>query len=572
MIIQSINNIIKYTGAEIFDLLNPPSPDSEGSLYRDYFNFIQSVDFIYGSQDPETYIIPVFNTVSDPTTNKILPDKSSTLRFLVPGQSYFVKIKSSTYLPVQLPTPFGLYDFIYKDYNPNMSEVVDNCCAVVTVDSKIINMSSNVYSINATINNAKSNEKYYYEFTPVYSNWPANITPMSGYVTTVSEHNQDFAIGKIESTFIYAKELFDDIISIPYTLDKNIKSNYYTDNIFSILNLKVYDPQCNCAIYDDNIIISCDSCVNSYSCPNISLAYTSQNSGKGHISATLTNLQPNTEYAYEFSTKSANCTARVSPLSGTIITGGEDEIENIYAFFKFCENNNFDECNLPSTSLVTDPLIAKTVFQNLIFTLKTDNSELCSVVEKPLLISCDNCFEATDFNTSITFSKPTSSEGGTIRSNTYYPYPLLDNISYSHWLGTTYRPEIEHVIHNGEAKAYPNSSGLLVPCCEKSMPLRLEVNNAISGDKYLFDIYSYPEIDVVPRTGIISFSEGEGNFSVLVNARGQQSSSLHVVLTHEKSNKQASDSTIVSCVAEDVYQAAENAVNGHGAGWYIHPS
>lgn len=572
MIIQSLNNVIKYDGTQILNLMDPPSPNSEGSLYRDYFNFMDSVDFIYGTQNPENGTIPVFKTVSDPITNRSIPDKDSTLHFLVPGQSYFIKIKTQNSLPVKLPTPFGLSDFIYQNYNSFNNNVLDTCCANVEINNKIINLqSTNVHAISVIINNAKSNEKYYYEFIPIYSNWPASITPISGYVTTVANPNENIAQGNIESTLIYAKKLFDDIISIPYTLDKNIKSEYYTENIFTILNLKVFDPHCDCPIYDDNIIVACNSCVDAYSCPKINLSSTFENNQFGYISANLSDLQPNTEYSYEFSTESSNCAARISPLSGVILTGETGGTATINSFFKFCENPNSDECNLPSTSISTDSLIAKRVYQNLAFTLRTDDNTLCSSVKESILIDCENCFESTDFNTSISFSAPTASEGGTVKSKTFYPYPLLDNISYSHWSTTAYRPEIEHVIHNGQAKVYPASSGLLVPCCEKSIVLRLEVDNAISGDKYLFDIYSYPEIDIVPRTGIVSFSEGSGNFSVLVNAKGQLSSSLHAVLTHEKSNKQASDSTIVSCVPTGVYEAASLAAANIN-GWYIHPS
>lgn len=569
MILQSINNVIKYEGSQILNLMQPPSPDVGGGLYRDYFNFIDAVDFIYGTQDPVTGRIPVFTTILDITTNKTIPDSNSSLNFLIPGQSYYIKMKTDTVLPVRLPVPIGLSDFLYKP-TPDSKATLCEINTSVELNTRSITLNnSNTHYITASIKNAKSNQKYFYEFTPVFSNWPASLSPMSGYITTVAEPQQVLASGNIEATFTYAQKLFDDIISIPYTRNKNIGSSYYNDNIFTILNFKVTDPSSNCAIYNDNISIYCKSCVDSYSCPKITLSSTG--SGKTrYITANITNLQPSTEYIYEFGTDSSNCAANISPASGIIFSDKSSQSGTIYGVFKFCDNP-LTNCNLPSTNLFSDPFVAKTIFQNLSFTIRTYDETLCPIIKESTLLSCDNCFESTNFNTSISFSLPLVSEGGSVvRGKTYYPYPLLDNISYDHFNSTVYRPEIEHVVNNGLARVNSGSSGLLVPCCEKSIVLQLEVTGAISGDKYLFDIYSYPPIDIVPNTGIVSFGEGSGSFSVLANPNGQKSSSLHAILTHEKSNKQASDSTIVSCVATGVYEAAKFAASY--AGWFVHPS
>jgi hypothetical protein len=573
MILQSINNVIKYEGSQTLNLMQPPSPDIVGGLYRDYFNFIDSMDFIYGTQDPLTGRIPIFTTISDIANNKTIPDPNSTLHFLIPGQSYYIKIKTDTVLPVRLPIPIGLSDFLYKPTTLGDKEILCETKTSVELNTKsIILNNSNTHYITASIKNAKSNQKYFYEFIPVFSNWPANISPVSGHITMVAEPQQVLASGNIQATFTYAQKLFDDIVSIPYTRNKNIGSSYYNDNIFTILNFKVIDPSFNCDIYNDNISIYCKSCVDSYLCPKISLGSTG--SGKTrYITANITNLQPDTEYIYEFGTDSSNCAANISPSSGIIFSDKSSQSGTIYGVFKFCDNP-LTNCNLPSTNLFSDPFIAKTVFQNLSFTIRTYDETLCPIVKESILLSCDNCFKSTNFNTSINFSLPSVTEGGSVvdpfRSKTYYPYPLLDNISYDHFNSTIYRPEIEHVINNGRAVVNNGSSGLLVPCCEKSIVLQLEVTGAISGDKYLFDIYSYPPIDIVPNTGIVSFGEGSGSFSVIANPNGQKSSSLHAILTHEKSNKQASDSTIVSCVATGVYEAASVAASY--AGWWVHPS
>jgi hypothetical protein len=92
----------------------------------------------------------------------------------------------------------------------------------------------------------------------------------------------------------------------------------------------------------------------------------------------------------------------------------------------------------------------------------------------------------------------------------------------------------------------------------------------VSGAPYSFEIYSYPPIDISPSTGTVAFGQGSGSFSVFANPKGKLSSSVHAVLTHEQSNKQASACTIVSCVPTGLYAAAAEAASRHPSGWYYH--
>ncbi len=568
MIIQSINNIIKYDNRQILNLMESPSPDSDDQLFEDYYNFIDAVDVIYGTQDPKTGLIPVFKTIFDNSNNRNMPDKSSTLHFLVPGNSYLIKIKANSTLPIRLPAPLSLMDFIMTGETETANNCGNSCCPILQIDTKTVSLSSaNTHYINASIINAKSNEKYYYEFEPVFSNWPAEISPISGEILIPPSRNGVSPSGNIQAVFRYAQSLLDDIDSIPYVVDKNINASYYTNNIFTILKLKLFDS--NCVVYDDLINISCRSCVDRYACPTITLNSTGSSLTR-YISVNVSNLQPNTEYSYKFDTASSNCAANISPSSGLIINDRNSTSGTIYAVFKFCDNTSeSSDCNLSSTNIFVDPILAKKIFHNLSFSIKTNDSSLCENITESIELTCTDCFGS--FDTNLTFSLPRSSEGGSVvRDRTYYPYPLLDNIAYTHFTNTLYRPELEHVINDGQAMVNNGSSGLLIPCCEKSIPLTLNISNAVPGDSYFFDVYSYPSIEIIPSTGNISFSSGSGSFIVLANARGELSSSIHAVLTHEKSNKQASACTIVSCVPTGLYEAAAEAASRHPSGWYMH--
>jgi len=569
MILKSINNIIKYDNSQVLNLMESPAPDQNNNLFEDYMNFIDAVDVIYETQDPKTGFIPVFTTSFDSVSNRIVPDKYSTLHYLVPGRSYYIKIKDNTLLPVRIPMPLSLKDFILDEELTTQESCVNKCCPSLQITTKTIALgsSTNSFNISAQITNARSNEKYYYEFEPIFSNWPAEISPISGEILIPATKNNAPATGNIRSVFSYAKNLFDDIDSIPYTINKNINSSYYTNNIFTTLKLKLFDD--NCLVYDDIINIFCRSCVDAYACPTIQLSSNGTDVNR-YVSVNVFNLQPNTEYFYQFGTDSSNCPANITPISGLITNDRNTTSGTVYGIFKFCDTAGSSDCNLQSTNPLTDPVLVKKIFHNLSFVLRPNTTGVCENTKETIELVCNNCF--APFNTNISFSLPPLSEGGSsVRDRLYYPYPLLGNISYSHFNGTTYRPEIEYVINNGEAVVNPGSSGLLVPCCEKSIPLRLQITQAISGDNYSFDIYSYPNIDITPSTGTISFSNGSGEFSVLANPRGQSSSSIYAILTHEKSNQQASASTIVSCVSTGVYEAAAEAASRHPSGWFVHP-
>jgi len=533
MIIQANNTIYKYTSSQILDLMSPPSPDSDRQLYNDYYDFIKSIDAIYGTQDAGG-VIPVFRTRQSQGSDILFADPDSTLRYLIPNQSYLFIVNSDANLPLKIPNPIGFKDFITNIVPARNSSI--GCCPVVDVDTSVrLNQTSgNTYIIRADILEMLSNEKYFYEIKPIFSNWPAKLSVQSGEIVVPSKPDTDGKVsGHLESIFSFYEYLTDDTSeSIPYLLNKSTTNLYYNKNIYSILNISIYNNKC--ILYDKNITITCSACIDNNICPDITMS--SSGSGKiRYITTALTNLQHNTQYAYEFTTDSSNLVAKISPISGIVSKGIDQNSMILYSAFQYCDSND-DNCNLEATisDSYADPSVSASIYTNLIFNLYPINNSYCDSITANTLIQCDRCFVSNNFKTSVKFSNPS----GIAASRSDYPI-LGDGIGGSFSANMLERPSLEYNLYT--SGTVPNS------CCDKPAVLQLNISNAIPGDKYTYDFTSYPQITIIPSTGIVSFGNGSGSISVLGYIENQKSSSVHVVLTHEKSSQKASDATIIRC-------------------------
>lgn len=531
MLILTEKSIFKYTSSQILDLMVSPAPDSDMELHSVYNNFIQAVDCIYGDQDDNGYI-PIFRTKEDTASGQLKPDPDSTLRFLIPGNSYYIKVSAINFLPLSVPNPIGLADFV-GTLNP-IEPPSSSTCPKITVNQTAANISSPdvAHEIHATITNVKPNQKYYYQLKPVFSNWPAKLSPSSGQITFPQTPDANgFVSGNIDAIFSYYKYPSTNIDSIPYTLNKTINTSYYRNNIYSIINLSVYSDQC--VLYDKNINIYCKSCVSEYKCPSIILSSTGSTPTR-YITAQLSDLQPDTNYTYAFASKNSNWPANISPKSGILTASDSSRTATLYSVFKYCDDIN-DNCNLPLTdsSISTDPLFTPKLYNDLVLIL-TPNNSYCNSISESILLECNKCFVGNSFNTSIKFAGP---DYPIVGVNYGYPLTLGSGMNATE-ASSQQRPYWEYNIY---------ASGGTIPCCDKAAMITFDIDNAIIGEKYIYDIYSHPPITIIPNTGTISFGDGSGNFSVLAYLDGKKSSSVHVVLTHEKSTKQASDSFVIRC-------------------------
>jgi hypothetical protein len=582
MIIQANSSVLTYKSSQVLDLMHPPSPDSDRQLYYDYNAFISAIDAIYATQNKDGHI-PVFRTVSSSSDpDMLIPDSNSTLKFLIPGQSYLFIINSDSHLPLRIPNPIGLKDFVsYAPENTTYND--DSCCPVLSSEEVVVNLtpeSGTFHRIRADIQNAISNEIYSYSISPVYSNWPAKLSPTSGEIVLASTANDlGKTSGHLEAVFSYYPSLTHDLsASIPYSLNKVVDSNYYTENIFSIINLSIFNSKCS--VYDKNLILSCSSCIDPHNCPTVEMiASGNKDNNTKYIITTVKNLPDNSRFMYNFSTDSSNCTANITPLSGIIDSrnasyamtpfNANDSAESesvmtkpsitIYSVFEHRDSLASVGNLLPTSSIVADPAVDTDLYTNLIFSLYPIGNNYCNPVYKKMLLECEKCFPSTDFKTTIKFDNP---EYRTTFSSLLGPgfrYPsLFDDgvISTFNGLGITSdkaasinrRPNWEHNAYN---------SGLGEECCSKPINISLQITDAVSGEPYSYDFYSYPDITIIPRSGNLSFDEGSGSISVLAYLDGQRSSAVHVVLNHKKSNQKAFDGTVIRCpeswiVEEDV--------------------
>jgi hypothetical protein len=536
MIIQANNTIYKYSGSQILDLMKAPSPDSNRQLYNDYYNFIKSIDAIYGTQD-SLGSIPVFRTKLSSGSEDLEPDPDSTLKYLIPNESYLFIVNSDSYLPLKIPNPIGFEDFVTKSSKVDKSTIT--CCPFINIESSVNldESTGNTYIIRAKISDMLSNEKYFYEITPIFSNWPAQLSVVSGEIIAPEEPDSE---GKteshIESVFSYYQYLTENLDkSIPYSINKSVNNEFYNQNIFTLLNLKIFNTKCS--IYDKNITIKCNACVKNNICPKVNLISQGSNETR-YITASLSNLEHDVQYRYEFTTNSSNLRSRISPVSGTLPKGKDQTSATLYSVFKFCDDFD-DDCNLSPTltNSYSDPAVSAKIYTNLVFNLYPIAETYCDPVSSSTLIECNKCFDTNNFRTSITFARPEYRESGLVSQE----YPTLGPglvANSNAFFDLLDRPNLEYNLY---------TSGLNSPCCDKPATLKLLIKDAIPGDKYTYDFSSYPEITIIPSTGIISFGNSSGVISVLGYLEGKKSSSIHVALTHEKTNQKASSASIIRC-------------------------
>lgn len=179
MIINSQFFITHYNGKDPLPLKTSPTnlSDSDQLIYN---KFIQSIGSIHSSQDINGKILKFWTKLTETkdelgnTKYTYIPHPDSTLEFLDSKSSYYFIVRDTSSLPITIPTLGGI---VTNFADPSLLPQIEDIPL-----TNLGNTTGNSHLFTININNLQVNETYNYKFNCINSNWPANITPISGII------------------------------------------------------------------------------------------------------------------------------------------------------------------------------------------------------------------------------------------------------------------------------------------------------------------------------------------------------------------------------------------------------
>jgi hypothetical protein len=255
--------------------------------------------------------------------------------------------------------------------------------------------------------------------------------------------------------------------------------------------------------------------VEDYSDPSINFQ-SSNNSIQNFIHASISGLNPNIDYTYTFKSINANWPSNITPQSGIIkrknIVQGSSVVHGVLSFAKS----------------ITDP-------SNLAYILEPVSDDnyggiIKRYVDLELSIEPINGskFNKVTQSKTIFYSVPTYFETTIkfVENNTNgVLYPILN--------GSSGRPQAEFTAVEG--------------CCQEAFILYANIRNAKLGEKYTYNVVSYPSTTLLPSTGVFATDKSFDVLQILAYLDGQTNCSVYITLTHDESQNSVSDSILLRC-------------------------
>lgn len=323
MIINSQFFITHYNGKDPLPLKNPSTELAKNPVYS---KFIQGIGSIYSSQDINGRILKFWTKLTEikdelgNTKYLYIPHPDSTLEYLDSKLSYYFIIRDTAFLPLKIPNVGGtVTSFADKDVLPK-------------VQINDISMSGSSHFLNIQVDNVQINETYRYKFNCINSNWPANITPLSGTLKSPT------GTGNIHS-----------ILTLSPTTENcsssNLAYNIPNSCLTSDLNNKHITMQLEItpqsytgdSILSNEFTATCNDCL-----PNVSLQSNIENeedrvkNKKEKLSIMLNNFSKYNTYSYSIQALSATWPYYISQPTGLIKVS--PETSNIEIDGLFCHS------------------------------------------------------------------------------------------------------------------------------------------------------------------------------------------------------------------------------------------
>jgi hypothetical protein len=525
--ITNNKTLFTYHG-ESLDLINPPDT-SNNQLYALYNSLINSTLAIYGSSRVDGSI-PVFWTKID-NRNKLsrIADKNSTLQKLENNKSYYIVILDNSSFPLTIPKPIDIQDISARSCYICTSDDID-CCSQLSIQSGNYSdvILSNEYSSNVYVilSGLKPDTKYNYSVSPVLSNWPAKMYPLSGFIErsgpTDKENNLN---ANLEFMFSYISK--DGSGNIAKNIDVSNKK------IFSILDFNVWQDGCDSVIKDTINISSSNlgSLTGIDICPSIKFnsdPYFVTNSGSYNVIMSYSGLDITKNNYYYISSNNANWPSRISSTSGKIIP------EYIY--------KNTSSGKLYGSGVISlgfkfsDTSIPTPGFANLAYTLDSNYQEQ---------FIKDNIY--CSLNATVTTPVGCVSGIGTttIICNDCLPnneYNCINNASINIFESTNTYPINLVSSRPGAEKTIP------IQCCHDDRQIVVNLSNLCPNELYDYKFSGIPNDVLLSSTsGYIGVPSGDGQIGTLINIGDNEAVNLTCTVTHRDTQKSISDSIILRC-------------------------
>lgn len=544
MTIYFQNSIFKYGGETSFSLINPPKNIQK---IPDYYKFINSISHIYGSTKSDG-TIPVFYTKIVPTTTQRQPDPNSTLTTLDPDQTYYIVLISEENLPLNIPYNITSEEFLLsKDQNCNSNPTCDNdtsCYSKPEIPSKnyreILLTNEYTYDIDLTVTSLSPSQKYLYEIQPVYSNWPAKLSSLSGYIKESSSEldHLGHTSGIIKSLFSYYPSGTDYSNSIPYDTNIDTDSNFYFKNLFSILNLSIYSENMD-LLFSDNLNIKCNNCLPNKNRKPPTFKFSDKENDFAEPTGVLctgcmplyvnySGLDPSKIYSLSFMSFASNWPSRILPKIDNITPESlyEDPDSNMI-YGKGSMVANF------ALSPVKNPFGS---WPNLPYALESFHKE--KFIDKNIYnILSLSIYESFDkiFTQSIFIQGDIQSNNEDCIDSLYVQFDNTSNTYPSGGLTEINRPGSEI-----------NLSDKL--CCNKDQILTATISGACCGKQYYYRFYSSNEyVSLSPLSGTMSFGDGIGKIATIYNLNNRPGTTVRLVVLDTTNNIYAVDNIILRC-------------------------
>lgn len=390
-----------------------------------------------------------------------------------------------------------------NDCLPNISINLSGCGS--TSCSQYVLTSGNTFDFISTLSGLEPNTTYDYKITSSGSNWPTvMITPPEGsFIPT-------------DSTY----DMKHKLMFCPYCgvcensnnglLAYELAECFNVQNLFTNIAFSISPARCNKEkTFSKHMLVNCKDCL-----PRISLSLPdkiSLSSGnKVTITGIASGLTPNTRYTYIYNSLDSNWPSIMKPVSGSFVATSSKE--NITTDLMFC----YPSGNCPSGTANLLPYTLDTQaekdFNNkkLHNNLKLNLSSTCglNINTKECVVECDDCLPCIKYANAI----------------------------------------------------FSGSPVIMLPsgCCQGQKLVKVNITNAIPGDKYTYRFTKTTVSGVVndisfsPPSGDVYFGGG-GNGQVLTvvtaNLSNFVQSLLNFELTHVNTNNKTYDSVGLVCIS-----------------------
>jgi hypothetical protein len=361
--------------------------------------------------------------------------------------------------------------------------------------------SGNIFDFVSSLSGLEPNTSYKYHIRSIGSNWPViMMSPMSG---AFASHSNTYTLKHKLAFCPYS----DNLCGSGNVLDYDLAQCFNKNNLYTNIELSVAPDYCSEErTFSNNIFVNCKNCL-----PRIASSLPSKLSLTAsnivNITGSFSGLVSNTLYFYSFDCLDSNWPSLLKPISGSFVASSGTD--NVISQLMFCSPSG--DCVSGTEGLLPYSLDSsadkafnqKKLHTDLRLTLTSECGDVVS--SKKCSVECDNCLPCVRYANILFEGSPTI---------------MLD-------------------------------SG----CCQGQKLLRVNVNNAVAGDRYTYNFDSVNGIGVNsvvfnPSSGEIYFgSGGTGVINTICNVdlMDHAQTLLSCELTHDNTNSKVMDTVVLVC-------------------------